>query len=246
MANIRTKKYSGFFHAFSTKEEGNMSFKWGEKEEVIKNREIFLLKFRIGIDSCVALNVEDSDTLVVVDEKFKGRGMRNIQDAVIADGFITRTRNLFLFLTIGDCLPIILFDQKQNIISLIHSGWKSTEAKIVMKAVNNLTNNFGCCVSDILVAIGPSIHKESFKFKNPIQKRLKGWAPFLEDLPDGTTSIDLISYNKSQLKDAGVMPQNIFISNIDTGKDSNFFSHYQDSKQMNSREGRFACVIGLR
>ena len=172
--------------------------------------------------------------------------MRDYEDAIAADGLIAKEKNLYLFLAVADCVPIILFDSKKEVVALIHAGWESTEAKIVIKTVKKLITEFNCNVSDIYAAIGPAIHKESFKFKNPIQKQLPGWEPFLKDLPKGDTAIDLTGYNKKQLGDTGVVSRNIFISDINTAKDSNFFSHYRDSRQDPRNEGRFTCVVGLK
>jgi len=159
-----------------------------------------LSQLGVSLDSCAVLRVQDKDILVIVDRSFAGRGTKSYEDAIAADGLITKEKNLNLFLLIADCLPIILFDLKKEILALIHSGWKSTEAKIAFKTVKKLIREFNCDVSDIYVAIGPAIHKSSFIFKNPIQKRLAAWKPFLEDLPQGNTAIDLIGYNKEQLE----------------------------------------------
>ena len=105
-------------------------------------------------------------------------------------------------------------DPKKEVVGIIHVGWKSTKAKIAFKAAKKFTSEFNCKTLDICVAIGPAIHKESYKFKNPVQKQLEDWKPFLKDLPNGETAIDLIGYNVKQLKDAGVLPENIFVSDI--------------------------------
>lgn len=240
------KKFSNLNHAFSTRDEGNMSFNWGEKKIVLRNRERFLSKIGISLNSCVALKIQNKDILVTVNPNLTGRGMRDYEDAVVGDGLIVKEKNLHLFLAVADCAPIILFDSKKEVVVLVHAGWESTEAKIVIKTVQKLITEFNCNVSDIYVAIGPAIHKESFKFKNPIQKQLPGWEPFLENLPEGDTAIDLIGYNKKQLVGAGVISRNIFISDANTVKDSNFFSHYRDSRRDPENEGRLACVVGLK
>lgn len=240
------KKFPNLNHAFSTRDEGNMSFNWGEEEIVLKNRERFLSKLGISLNSCIALKIQNKDILVTANLNLTGRGMRDYENAVAADGLIVKEKNLYLFLAVADCAPIILFDSKKEIVALIHAGWESTETKIVIKTVRKLITEFDCNVSDICVAIGPAINKESFKFKNPIQKQLPGWKPFLKDFPGGDTAINLIGYNKKQLEDIGVISRNIFISDINTAKDSNFFSHYRDSRRDPENEGRFACVVGLK
>lgn len=239
------KKFPELVHAFSTKEQGNMSFFWGSKSAVLKNRERFLSQLGTTLDSCAAFQVQNKAILTIVNNSFAGIGMRNHENAVIADGLITKEKNLYLFLLTADCIPIILFDLKKRVLALIHAGWKSTETRIAFKTIKKLTEELDCNIADIYAAIGPAIHKNSYIFKDPIQKQLTGWKTFLKDLPDGNTAIDLIGYNKKQLEDAEINPQNIFVSKINTAQDSNFFSHYRDSRESSENEGRFACVAGL-
>jgi len=235
------KKFSNLVHAFSTKKEGNMSFSWGPEKIVLENRKRFLSQLNIELDLCIFLDLEHKNKIVTADQSFiKEKAM------VVADGAITKEKNLYLFMSIADCLPLILFDPVEKIIGLAHAGWKSTEEKIAPKIVQKMIRESNCNLLNIYVGIGPAIHKKSFKFKNPIQEKLLGWEPFLKNLSNGETIIDLIGYNKKQLEDAGIFSQNIYISDIDTAKNPNFFSHYRDSRENPKNEGRFACVVGIR
>jgi hypothetical protein len=221
-----------------------MSYRFGTKEEVLRNRERFLSQLEIPLTSCVALKVQHKTELIVVDHTFSGQGMKDYKGAISADGLITKEKGLYLFLLIADCLPIIFFDPNQEVVAVVHSGWKSTDARMAFKTVNKLVKEFNCNAANIYVAIGPAIHKESYRFKDPTQKQSGSWRPFLEKLPNGETAIDLVGYNKKQLKDAGISPQNIFVSNIDT-VNSDFFSYYRDSRKHPKDQGRFVCVAGI-
>ena len=67
-------KFPGLVHGFSTKADGNMSFKFGKKEEVIKNRKKFLSKLGIELNSCVALVTQHDDEITVANRSLAGRG----------------------------------------------------------------------------------------------------------------------------------------------------------------------------
>lgn len=241
----KLQKFSGLVHGFSTKADGNMSFKFGKKKEVVKNRSKFLSKLGIKPNSCVALVTQHEDKIVVAGRSLAGMGIKNPKSAIAADGLITKEKNLYLFLLVADCLPIILYDPKEEILGIIHAGWRSTKLKIALKAVNKFKTKFNCGSSNICAAIGPAIHKESYKFKNPIQKKSRAWKPYLHDLPSAETAIDLVGYTKKQLEDAGVLVSNIFISNKDTARSKEFYSNYQDTRANPENQGRFACVLGL-
>jgi len=241
------KKFTKLTHGFSTKDEGNMSFYWGDKEKVFQSRKKIFSKLGIDLNSCITLGIQDKDKLVVINKGLSEEGeIDGYENRMHADGIITKEKNIFLLLLVADCLPIIFFDPQKQVIALAHAGWKSTEHKIAYKISKKLIDEFDCNPSNLCVAIGPSIHKESFKFKDPVQKQLPGWEPFLKDSLDGRMGIDLIGYNKKQLEDAGIDSKNIFISDIDTVQDTNFFSHYRDSQQDPKNEGRFICIVGLK
>jgi YfiH family protein len=243
------KKFKRLFCGYSEKKEGNMSFSWGEKKTVLENRKKFLAKAGVNPNSCVNFWVQDKNIVLEVDQRYRGRGIASPVDIVKADALICREKGVFLFLTLGDCPSLVFFDKEKQLLALAHAGWKSTNLKIASKVSQRLVRQFGCRLSDICVGIGPAIHQESYIFDSPIQKQkkaiLKQWKPFLKELDNNRTAVDLIGYNKKQLITAGIPPENIFISEIDTAKNSGFFSHYRDSRQSPENEGRFVCLAGI-
>jgi len=240
------KDNQDIFHAFSVVADGNMSFLWGEKEEVLENRKKFFNNLGIQLDACVSMKVLDEDNITIVDGSYKRKGMSEIDDAVKTDGLITQEKGLYLFLLIADCLPVIVFDPVKKVLGLLHCSWKSTEAKLASKIIDRIINEFHCDPANIVVGIGPSVKQESFCFVDPIQKKLDGWQDFLKDIPDGQTCIDLMGYNQYQLEKQGVLRKNIHISPINTATDQEFFSHYRDSRGGDIKEGRFACLVSLK
>jgi polyphenol oxidase len=239
--------YPNLIHGFSTKKLGNMSFFWGESDVVLNNRKNFFSNLKIDMKQGVSTQLKDSNNISIITKKHAGTRMfdKN-KTTIIGDGLITKEKGIFLLIAVADCLPCLIFDTKQEIIGLLHLSWKSTEAKLCEKAIKTLISKFNSNPKDIVIGIGPGIHKESFSFKDPIQKQLPGWENFIKDLPNGNTQIDLIGYNISQLKKLKIPSQNIFISKINTAKNINFFSHFRDSKDSKTEEGRFGAIIGLK
>jgi len=88
--------------------------------------------------------------------------------------------------------------------------------------------------------------KDSYIKENPEQKFDPKWLPYLEKKRNNLYAIDIVSFNKDQLIQAGTKEENIIISKIDTAKDKRFFSHYRDSKTEKGDVGRFACLVGLK
>lgn len=234
-------------HGFSTIQEGNMSYGFVGKEpiraEVTRTRRDFLSSLGIPFKSCVSMRLQHADEIMTVDGT-GGKSMEEYELTPHVDGLLTDKKNLFLFLAVADCLPIILYDPKREAIGLIHAGWKGTDAKIAAKAVVGMIEEFGCNPKDLVVGIGPAIHKDSYVKRNPEMKDRKEWQPFLLEVGPGDYAIDFVGYNLAQLKETGVKAENIFVSDVDTGKNLDFFSHYRGVRSQNGDEGRFACVAG--
>ena len=221
--------------------DGNMSFLWGETDEVLENRTKLLEKNNLDINNCVNLSTQRGSNILKVTINDAGKGMKDTDSAIKGDGLITN-EDLALCLLTADCLPISFFDPKKGVIGLAHAGWRGTDEKITSKMAEKFINEFGSDPKDIEVEIGPGVRKESFIFENPVQKEMPEWQPYLKYLPDGQTSIDLFAYNKQQLIDVGILEENIKVSNINTGTDENYFSHYR-SVRTGEKEGRFFTIV---
>lgn len=238
----KLKKIKSLIHGFSTKQEGNMSLSFGVDKEVYKNREQFLRLFNTSPENCVKMTLQHGTNIEVVGKNHKTRGMFQ-ENSIVADALITKEKGMFLFLVVADCLPIIFYDPVKTLAGLAHVGWKGTDQKLAKKVVQKLSK-LGSHPKDLLVGIGPGIHKKSYVHKDPSQNRRENWKPFLQDLPDGQTAIDIVGYNVQQTIDAGIPKENIEVSDINTAVSDDFFSHYR-SKRTGEPEGRFAAVVGM-
>lgn len=94
-----------------------------------------------------------------------------------ADGLITDKRNIFLGIVTADCLPICFFDRKLGLVGIAHAGYKGILKGIVLKMIDRF-KKFGSNLSDIKIAIGPSIGRGCYdvlpdrikQFKKHIRK----------------------------------------------------------------------------
>ena len=245
-------KLPEFFHAFSSREDGNMANSINGKvvnfQEVIKNRKKFLEKNDIDINKCICMWVTHSDKVIVADDKFAGLSMRNYNYARRVDGLVTNKKGLYLFLLVADCLPIILYDPVKEVIGLVHAGWKGVDKEIVKKAIVKMSKYFESEPQNIVVGIGPFAHKESFFKESPSQINDARWKPFLKRRNSGENQykVDLVGFMRKQLSDSGILEKNLFISEVDTVTDKGFFSHVREGKLSLAKQGRFVCIVGLK
>lgn len=237
--------FSPITYAVSNKLDGNMSFKWGAQKEVIENREKFLRKNHSSLNDCVIMQLQHEDSILIADENMRGKGAHVPSESVVAEAVITEQKGLVLFLLTADCLPIAYYDPKKKVVALAHLGWKPTEKKLAARVVAKMVAEFGTDPHDLIVLVGPSIHKDSYVVMNPRQKESVDWRAFLEDTPSGETKIDLVAFNRDQLLHAGVLAKNITVDARDTAQSNEFYSHYR-STRTGEPEGRFATIIGLK
>ena len=231
--------YDELSYETSTKSDGNLSFTYGERNEVLENRKKFLSKFGLRLDDTVVMSLHHGENIEIVDERNRGK------DSSPADTLVTQEPDLVLFLLTADCLPIVYYDPDNKVVALGHLGWRGTEAKLSQKVVHFLHKEFGSNPSKLIISIGPGIHKESYRFDALGQKEAPGWEPYLTDLPDGNIAVDIVGYNLKQLIESGVPKKNISVSDVDTCKSQNFFSHYR-AKRTGEKEGRFATIVTLK
>jgi YfiH family protein len=153
------------------------------------------------------------------------------------DSIITRSKNLPLMVMVADCIPILMFDDKQGIIAAIHAGRNSTFLEISKKTAEIFIEKFSSNPEDINAVFGASIQKCCYEVSDELSKIVENsfGKEFVEN-----NYIDLQGINKKQLNDLGI--KNIEISNICTKcGDKSYFSYRKDKKT-----GRFAGIIILK
>ncbi len=232
------KKIKSLVHGISTKSDGNMSFNWGTKTKVVKNRKKFFKELKIPLQKCVSMRLEHKNKIIKINLKHAGKGILTT-NAPKCDALITFEKNLFLFLLTADCLPIIFFDPQKQLLALAHISWKNTTtlfSKDIIKKFKKLGSN----PKNIIVGVGPCIHKESY-IK---EKDIPNWGKFIKKINKKSFQLDLVGYNLKQLLDFGILKKNIEISPIDTVKSKEFFSHYR-AKKTKKPEARFATIAGM-
>ena len=116
----------------------------------IPDRARFLDAMGIPSERAVGLHQVHSKTVVVVNRQEP----QSLAD-VDADGLVTSRPDVFLTVTVADCLPVFLVDEATGAFGLVHSGWKGTG--IVVEALRVMAEAFGTQARDVAAVIGPGI-----------------------------------------------------------------------------------------
>lgn len=151
------------------------------------------------------------------------------------DALVTNTPGLAIGVRTADCIPVLLFDSANKVIAAVHAGWKGTVKRISLRAIETMTEHFGTKSSDLLAVIGPGIGPRSFQIGADVAEEFRAAGfPISEILTHngdkipgtmiGGLHIDLWKANQLILEQAGVLRANIFVSEIDTYENTEFFS----------------------
>ncbi len=200
--------------------------------EAQSRKEKFLATIGVKSNQIVRLLLVHGNTIVTASKTNAGTIIPK------ADGLITTEKNLFLSVTVADCLPIFLYEPDKKILSLLHAGWKGLDAGIITEAVSQIKNHGGSA-ENILVGIGPSIgpcHYTAYGERvDTFTKRIPQAVQKLEKPGENgeTHSINLQLIAKNELELTGIMPEHIEIHPDCTAcHHETYFSYRADKTDM--------------
>lgn len=167
------------------------------------------------------------------------------QKIIKTDGLITAIKGMALMIKTADCIPVVLYDQKKEIISALHVGWRGAVAQLAPQAVKKIHEIFESEPKDIFAYIGPSIRQCCYVFESkPMQYEDPAWHPFILTNKN-QWSIDLTGFIKQSLLSVGIENENIFDTNECTAHSTKWFSYFR-YKQTGNNRGLFATVVQLQ
>ena len=163
------------------------------------------------------------------------------------DALITAEKGIAIATLGADCVPVLLFDKKNNVIAAIHAGWKGTVHGIVDKVVTVMKKEFNTQPQNILAGIGPSICAENYEVGPEVIEAFHQAFTHHEAIVTGyhgdKAYVDLWLANKTWLTLHGVPEKNIEVSGLCTYKNHDTFYSARYNK---NRTGRFGGCIVLK
>ena len=254
------EKYEGLINGFSTRIGGvsegpyasmNLSFSRepDNKEGVLENYKRMAEALGVKEDSFVLSYQEHSTNVRVVGKSDMGKGVSVERDYRNIDGLITNERGITLGAFFADCIPLYFYDRKKQVIGLAHSGWRGTCKKMGAVMIDEMTKNFGTDAKDVIACIGPGICQDCYQVSEDVYEEFsKNFnredieSIFREDGKDHFR-LSLWKANETVLKEAGVLPENIFTSNICTACNPDLlYSH----RIMGDVRGNMAAFLALK
>lgn len=209
-------KFPEIAHFVTDREFGEVMLERGQKK----------ISGFLNIDNSQVIFVKQRHKDVIVKAK-----MGTLQKG---DALVTDERNLCLAVRVADCIPILLYDPRKNVIASIHAGWRGTVKQIAFKTLQFMEDKYGVNPANVVAGIGPSIGPCCFKIKEDVSSL------FEAKYKTGQT-IDLWKANYDQLLEAGADSKNVETSNICTKCNLDKYFSYRATGEATS----FACGIML-
>ena len=204
--------------------DGNMRFFGeGNEAEVIKRQERLGEVIGLNGDKVARLRTiyDGRDEYTFYDEiseNISEFAIRNYEkDIPVTDGLVTRKKDVGLLLPLADCVGVVVFDEKKRILGLLHAGRHNVEQYGPEKFVKFLRDDFGCEPIDLKV------------YFSPCAQNYQIYALNNQKMSDAVFE---------QLTGAGVLPENIENSGIDTVTDDDY-----PSCSNGDLKTRFAIVV---
>ena len=243
LTKIKNLKH-GFFNSIGGKSKNiykSLNCGSGSKDlssKVKKNLQIVKKKINKSAKDIFLLHQVHSNKFIYIDDKYK------LKIKPKADAIITNQKNLPIAVLTADCAPILICDNKKNMIAAIHAGWKGAHKGIIKKVIKFMIKK-GCKLENITAVVGPCIAVENYEIKQDfIKKFLKKDIKnkiFFKKIKN-KNYFNLNKYIYSQLKNLKV--KNIDVINKDTfNAKNNFFSARRSISRNENDYGRNISII---
>ncbi|MDI6687156.1 MAG: peptidoglycan editing factor PgeF [Desulfobacterales bacterium] len=223
-------------HSKNSYQSMNVSLSVGNNNSDVKENRRIISKC-MGKNKLVFANqVHETNVLILsknnpppVEDAFSKPG--------IGDAMVTDIPEKLLLVQVADCQAVLMYDPFRRVVANVHCGWRGSVNNIIGKTIKIMADIFGCNASHIVAGISPSLGPccaEFINYKTEIPDML--WK-----YKDGSNNFDFWSLSLDQLCNAGVLIENICLSQICTKCNTHLFFSFRGQKTT----GRTAAVIGL-
>ena len=208
------------------------------KKNVLKNLDVVGSKIKAKSKKIVLLNQVHSNKFHYISKNSK---LNNIFEG---DALVTDKKNIPIAILTADCAPILIHDEKKEMIAAIHAGWRGAYKDIVKKVVRFMIKK-GCSPKNITAAIGPCISFNNYQVRHDFIKRFikkdKKNLVFFKKKKN-KNYFNLNKYIHSQLKSLNI--KKIDTINKDTfNPKNNFFSARRSISRNEGDYGRNISII---
>jgi len=210
----------------------NLSFSVGDDPLFVRqNRDRFFGLLKIPQDRLAVPSQVHGATVRAI--MFPGKYDR-------CDGLVSSERDIFVAVSVADCLPVFLFDPATMTVAAVHAGWRGTRLGILSNALTILFEDAGTGPENLLAYLGPSAGVCCYEVGEDVAEQFD--PAFVRRQPGSKPHLDLKAANRAILIGAGLPDPNIEVSEYCTICNSKLFHSY---RREGAHSGRMMGVLGL-
>lgn len=233
------KKFPEVSAVVSERKDGSMKVFSERPEENQENRRLFFARQEIPLDRVVSTGLVHGTKVEIIttqnvthkprswvigDNGSGGAKGRIIPDT---DGLVTREKNIFLSVTVADCLPVFFFDPIAGVIGIAHAGWRGIVSGVIEETLKKMSV-CGAAKKNISVAIGPHIGVCHFEIQTDILPRFAQYEKYVIK-KEGRIYVDLEGIAREQSQQAGILETHIGTNQLCTFcEEKKLFSYRRD------------------
>ena len=207
-----------------------------KKESVKKNLDYVAKKMDIRRDKLILMYQTHSSKVVEIKKN-------NYKKKIIADAMITKMKGYSLGVLTADCVPIILYDTKNEIIGCIHAGWRGALLGVIRNTIAKIKKISSG--NKIYACIGPCIGKKNYEvdknFYKMFMAKSKNNKIYFSNKNKNKKLFNLRKFITNKL-----IKSNINVDQVDRdtfAEKSNFFSYRRSCKLKQKDYGRCISTI---
>lgn len=218
---------------FSTR-EFNYDFRAGSSpkthQDISDKREKFFKSLGLNIRNSVFLKQVHRAKIKKITKADQGKGAYDYESSIAeTDAAITNLRDTPLCVLSADCLPLVFWHPRKDVIGIAHAGWRGLKAGIAFKTVQKIVRTYKCLPREIRVFFAPGIRACCYEVDSLMKQHFKKHIFVFKN----RLYLDLIKIAFSQLSDAGIKEENIIDSGLCTkcNEDALFSFRGRDKKK---------------
>ena len=207
-----------------------------KKGNVRKNLSYVAKKMNIERDKLILMHQTHSNKVVEIKKN-------NYKKKVIADAMITKMKGFALGVVTADCVPIILYDEKNQIIGCIHAGWKGALLGVIKNTVSKIKKISSS--NKIYACVGPCIGKKSYEVDKNFYKMFMAKSRNNRIYFSNKNKTKKL-FNLRKFVTNKLVKSNVKVDQVDRdtfAEKSNFFSYRRSCKLKQKDYGR--CISSI-
>lgn len=168
----------------------------------------------------------------------------DLADLPPGDALVTDRKDIVIGVKTADCVPLLVYDNKREVVAAIHAGYKGLLTSIIQKTIRMMQKNFHCRFENMYVTLGPAISVKHYEVDKDLilefERQYDNRFSF-DTIFGPKPHLDLKNTARIILEDLGMDPLHFMDMNLCTFERADLFYSYRREPG----EGRIFNFIGM-